>query len=98
MFTPPRTLWLIHRLKRSGLAGCLSFTVVSLGLVTSGGATPPASVRGLAFLVGVVAATIVNWILWPFIARHELRKSVSWMIFFQSVIYRGILPPLLFHP
>lgn len=70
---------------------------MSLGLVTSGGATPPASVRGLAFLVGVVAATIVNWLLWPFIARHELRKSVSSMLFFLSVIYRG-MPPHPFLP
>lgn len=79
-------------MQRSGVAGCLSFTVVSLGLVSSGGASPPAAVRGLAFLVGVVAATIVNWVLWPFIARHQLRKSVSSMLFFLSVIYRGMAP------
>jgi hypothetical protein len=45
--------------------------------------------RGLAFVVGVVAAVVINWILWPFIARHELRKAVSAMLFFLSIIYRS---------
>ena len=85
------TLLLIW-LQRSGLAGCLSFTVISLGLVSSENTSSPAAIRGLTFLVGVVAATIVNWVLWPFIARHQLRKSVSSMLFFVSVIYRGMPP------
>lgn len=45
--------------------------------------------RGLAFLVGTVSAVVINWILWPFIARHELRKALSAMLFFQSLLYRS---------
>ncbi|SPO05040.1 related to BRE4 Protein involved in endocytosis [Cephalotrichum gorgonifer] len=82
---------------RSGLAGCLSFTVTSLGLVTSGGASPPAAVRGLSFLVGIVAATMVSWLLWPFVARHQLRKSVSAMLFFQSVVYRDMVAKYVYY-
>ena len=71
--------------------GCLSFTVTSLTLMTDGGGSPVTITisRGLAFVVGVVAAVMINWILWPFVARHELRKAVSAMLFFLSVIYRS---------
>lgn len=76
--------------QRSGLVGCLSFTVTSLTLVTEGGSPVAITIsRGLAFVVGVVAAVLINWILWPFVARHELRKAVSAMLFFLSIIYRS---------
>jgi hypothetical protein len=32
---------------------------------------------------------VINWIWWPFVARHELRKAVSAMLFFMSIIYRS---------
>ncbi|EGX93314.1 hypothetical protein CCM_04687 [Cordyceps militaris CM01] len=73
---------------RSGLVGSLSFTVVSLSLVS----TPTAaavSCRGLVFLVGTAAPILVNWLLWPFVARHELRAALSSMLFFMSVTYRS---------
>ncbi|KJZ74680.1 hypothetical protein HIM_06030 [Hirsutella minnesotensis 3608] len=79
---------------RSGLIGCLSFTVVSLELQANGGnSSPPllAVFMGLAFFVGVTAPVIVNWVLWPFVARHELRHALSSMMFFMSVIYRSVV-------
>ncbi|ROT34848.1 hypothetical protein SODALDRAFT_317301 [Sodiomyces alkalinus F11] len=85
---------------RSGIAGCVSFTVVSLSLVTSEGRATPAFMavtRGLAFLVGTVSAVVINWLLWPFIARHELRKALSSMLFFQSVIYRSTLSRYVYY-
>jgi len=85
---------------RSGIIGCLSFTVVSLGAYTGHG--EPSIVRfawtrGLAFIVGVVAAIVVNWILWPFIARHELRKSVSAMILHSAILYRGVVAKYIYN-
>ncbi|KAL2755935.1 hypothetical protein ACRALDRAFT_2105296 [Sodiomyces alcalophilus JCM 7366] len=85
---------------RSGIAGCISFTVVSLSLVTAEGRPTPAFMavtRGLAFLVGTVSAVVINWILWPFIARHELRKALSSMLFFQSIIYRNTLARYVYY-
>ena len=79
-------------IQRSGVVGCLSFTVISLSLVNSDDTAPiviMAATRGLAFIVGVWAAILINWLLWPFVARHELRKAVSNMLFFLSIIYRG---------
>ncbi|KAJ6437779.1 Brefeldin A-sensitivity protein 4 [Purpureocillium lavendulum] len=81
---------------RSGLVGCLSFTVISLGLQVNGADsdTSPALLavlKGTVFVVGTVAPIPVNWVLWPFVARHELRYALSSMLFFMSVIYRGVV-------
>ncbi|OAQ82216.1 Brefeldin A-sensitivity protein 4 [Purpureocillium lilacinum] len=81
---------------RSGLVGCLSFTVISLGLQVNGADsdTSPALLavlKGTVFVVGTIAPIPVNWVLWPFVARHELRYALSSMLFFMSVIYRGVV-------
>ncbi len=85
---------------RSGIVGCLSFTVVSLSAYT-GGASPSiitiAWTRGLAFIVGLVAALTVNWVLWPFVARHELRKSLASMILHSAIRYRGVIAKYIYY-
>ncbi|KAG6005084.1 hypothetical protein E4U21_000411 [Claviceps maximensis] len=77
---------------RSGLAGCLSFTVVSLGLQVHGGSDSTAllaALKGLSFFVGTAVPLLVNWVLWPFIARHELRVALSSTMIFMSILYRS---------
>ncbi|KAL6873005.1 hypothetical protein J3F83DRAFT_713461 [Trichoderma novae-zelandiae] len=84
---------------RSGLVGCLSFTVVSLQLQAGQLPSSPAStavLRGVIFLVGTTAPILVNWCLWPFVARHELRKSLSSMLFFLSIIYRNVVAKYIY--
>ena len=79
---------------RSGVVGCLSFTVISLAAYTNRAEPSIAKfawTRGLAFVVGVMAALIVNWVLWPFVARHELRKSLAAMMLHSAVLYRGVI-------
>lgn len=85
---------------RSGIIGCLSFTVVSLGAYTAHGEPSViqfAWTRGLAFVSGVVAALVVNWVLWPFIARHELRKSLSAMMLHSVILYRGVVAKYVYN-
>ena len=85
---------------RSGVMGCVSFVVVSLGAKAADGlpsVTQIAWTRGLAFVVGVVAAVVVNWILWPFVARHELRKALSAMMIYSSIIYRGVVAKYVYY-
>lgn len=85
---------------RSGVVGCLSFTVVSLSAYTGDGSAPIVTIawtRGLAFIVGLVAAITVNWILWPFIARHELRKSLSSMMLHSAILYRGVVAKYIYY-
>ncbi|PHH58933.1 hypothetical protein CDD82_2605 [Ophiocordyceps australis] len=78
---------------RSGLVGCMSFTVISQSLVTSRDASPVllAVLQGVVFLVGTTVPIVVNWALWPFVARHELRSALSTMMFFMSVVYRSVV-------
>lgn len=51
-------------------------------------------------VTGVVASIVMNWILWPFVARHDLRKGMSATLFYCSIIYRSklyrgrALPPI----
>lgn len=85
---------------RSGIVGCLSFVVVSLGAKAANGLPGIIQIswtRGVAFVVGVVASVIVNWILWPFVARHELRKALSAMLIYSSIIYRGVVAKYVYY-
>lgn len=85
---------------RSGIVGCFSYTVVSLGAYTNN-AQPSiiqfAWTRGLAFIIGIVAALVTNWVLWPFTARHELRKSLSTMMLHSAIIYRSVVARYIYY-
>jgi hypothetical protein len=39
----------------------------------------------------------VNWIVWPFVARHELRKSLSSMLLNLGICYRGVVAKYIYH-
>jgi len=85
---------------RSGIVGCVSFIVVSLSTKTEGGLPSVVHIawtRGVAFIVGVVAGIVVNWVLWPFVARHELRKALSSMMIYSSIIYRGVVAKYVYY-
>ncbi|KAI1192882.1 hypothetical protein F5X97DRAFT_337197 [Nemania serpens] len=94
---------------RSGMVGCISFTVISLSDIFGSAASPTdtslsvmsengtsssiaksAATKGAIMVFGVVASVIVNWLLWPFIARHDLRKGLASMIFNCSIISQYI--------
>ena len=85
---------------RSGVIGSIAFTIVSLSEYNNSG-LPSAVIigwtRGLAFVIGLSAAVIVNLVFWPFIARHELRKSISGMIFYSAIVYRGIVARYIYY-
>ncbi|KAI1441135.1 hypothetical protein F5Y02DRAFT_411002 [Annulohypoxylon stygium] len=85
---------------RSGLVGCISFTVVSLSEVAAQGQPSPATIaatHGAAMVIGVVASVVVNWVLWPFVARHDLRKAVASMMFYCSIVYRSIVSRYVYY-
>ena len=85
---------------RSGLLGCVAFIVISLdrySAVSENSTVTLAWTRGLAFVVGIIASVIVNWILWPFIARHELRKSLSSMMLHSAILYRGVIARYVYY-
>ncbi|KAA8566968.1 hypothetical protein EYC84_010064 [Monilinia fructicola] len=72
----------------------------SLGAYTAPENAPVSTVawtRGVAFMVGTVSAVVVNWFLWPFVARHELRKALSSMLIYCSIIYRGVVAKYVYY-
>ena len=84
---------------RSGSIGCITFTVVSLNAYTSKGLPSIVGIawtRGAAFAVGVISAIVINWVLWPFVARHELRKSLSIMMLHLAVLYRSVVAKYIY--
>lgn len=86
---------------RSGIMACLSFTVVSLSAYKLDGQYSTIEIawtRGLALLVGMVTSVVVNLVVWPFVARHELRKSVSSMLLNLGISYRGVVARYAFRP
>ena len=99
MFATIYLLPMLHRFTqsshpRSGFVGCVTFVVVSLDAYTERGGPSVVDIawtRGMAFVVGITAAVVVNWVLWPFVARHELRKSVAAMMLHLSLLYRGVI-------
>ena len=85
---------------RSGVVGCFSFTVISLSTITLHGDFSTSQIawtRGTAIVIGVVSAVLVNWIFWPFVARHELRKSISAMMLYAAVGYRGVVAQYIYY-
>ena len=79
---------------RSGLMACLSFSVISLSAYNTHGF--PSAIRlawtlGTAIVVGICATVVVNWCIWPFVARHELRKALSAMMLNLAITYSGIV-------
>ena len=83
---------------RSGFIGCVSFVVVSLELLTANQEiVKVAWPRGLAFVVGIISAVTVNYLLWPFVARHELRKSISSMMLHMGILYRGVIAKYIYY-
>ncbi len=85
---------------RSGIVGCIAFIVVSLSAKANNDQSSIVRIawtRGVAFVVGVVAAVGVNWVLWPFVARHELRKALSSMLIYESIIYRGVVAKYVYY-
>lgn len=85
---------------RSGLVGCLSFSVISLIAYRDEHRTAIVKIawtRGLAFVVGVAAALVINWVFWPFVARHELRKSISAMLLHSAILYRAVISKYVYY-
>ena len=85
---------------RSGVVGAIAFTVVSLSAYVNEG--PPSVVdiawsRGIAFVIGIVSGVLVNTILWPFNAKHELRKSLSTMMFHMAILYRSVVSKYIYY-
>ncbi|KAL8712292.1 MAG: hypothetical protein Q9220_003443 [cf. Caloplaca sp. 1 TL-2023] len=85
---------------RSGVIGCISFIVISLSAQANDGRPSTVTIawtRGLAFAVAILASLLTNWIMWPFVARHEMRKSLSAMMLHLAILYRGVVSKYIYY-
>ncbi|ODQ64853.1 hypothetical protein NADFUDRAFT_4077, partial [Nadsonia fulvescens var. elongata DSM 6958] len=88
---------------RSGLIGCVGFTYVSLGLYLDSqydqkvGVIQGTWVRGISLLAGLFSVILIDWVLWPFVARHEVRKSMFTILSNISQCYQIVTDRYLYH-
>ncbi|KAM3579788.1 hypothetical protein VKS41_007869 [Umbelopsis sp. WA50703] len=52
--------------------------------------------RTLTMMVGIATALIFNWFLWPFVARHQLRKSLADVIIELGEYYAFLISAFLY--
>lgn len=85
---------------RSGLIACISFTLVSQSMYqTKADDTAiikDAWTRGVAIIVGVTSSICINWIFWPFVARHEVRKGMAIVLLYLSQSYQIVADRYLY--
>ncbi|KAL8736215.1 MAG: hypothetical protein Q9166_000370 [cf. Caloplaca sp. 2 TL-2023] len=85
---------------RSGLIGCISFTVISLSALADEGQPSTITIawtRGLALAVAIFASILTNWVMWPFVARHEMKKSISAMMLHLAILYRSVVSKYIYY-
>lgn len=84
---------------------CLSFTLVSLSMYSIKNdkhdgrhvtIVKEAWIRGVSIIVGVSASIFINWIFWPFVARHEVRKAMSTVLLHLSQSYQTVTDRYLY--
>jgi hypothetical protein len=85
---------------RSGLIACISFTLVSQSMYQSKAndttIIKDAWTRGVAIIVGVTSSIFINWIFWPFVARHEVRKGMAIVLLYLSQSYQIVADRYLY--
>lgn len=52
--------------------------------------------RGVAIIVGVTSSICINWIFWPFVARHEVRKGMAIVLLYLSQSYQIVADRYLY--
>ncbi|KAI9317563.1 hypothetical protein BX666DRAFT_1938456 [Dichotomocladium elegans] len=53
--------------------------------------------RTITMVVGIIVAVSLNWLIWPFVARHAVRKSLASIIGELGDYYAYLIGTFLFH-
>ncbi|ODV62647.1 Bre4p ASCRUDRAFT_74984 [Ascoidea rubescens DSM 1968] len=86
---------------RSGFIGMITFSIVSLEIYINsensiGSIWKTSWIIGSCIIISVITSIAMNWILWPFIARNEVRKSFAPLLLFLSQCYQSIADRYLY--
>ncbi|CAN6671569.1 protein Bre4p [Trichomonascus vanleenenianus] len=82
---------------RSGILACFAFTLTSLGYdAKTRNIFTETWIRMVCLLVGLSVTTLISWIFWPFVARHEVRKQTAVMLSHVSQCYQSVTDRYLY--
>ncbi|KAH3672771.1 hypothetical protein WICMUC_004177 [Wickerhamomyces mucosus] len=87
--------FLVSSHPRSSLVGLLSFTIVSLNSYVENNNTrldiwKHTWISSLSILVGIITSVLINWIIWPFLARKEIFTSIASVLSHIGQSYQSI--------
>lgn len=95
--------FLVYRNTKSSFAALLCFSVIALEPYSKGhsslntaGIWKNTWVTGLAFVIAILTSVPINWIVWSFKARSELRLSVSSLLAHISQSYQSVTDRYLY--
>lgn len=83
-----RYVYLLHA--KLGVIGLLSFAVAAFGIEPGPGHTKRQFVLLAVLMVGIWTSVGINWVLWPFFARHEIRKTLSCVLGHLNQLYQMV--------
>lgn len=93
----------VYRNTKSSFSGLLCFIVIALEPYSKSSASHNTAaiwkntwVTGLALLIGVALSVPINWVWWSFMARYELRLSLSSLLAHMSQSYQSITDRYLY--
>ncbi|CAR27169.1 ZYRO0C10516p [Zygosaccharomyces rouxii] len=95
--------YLVYKRTKSSVAALMCFSVIVLEPYSKGkdslstaGIWKNTWVTGLAFIIGIAVSVCINWIVWAFKARTELRVSVSSLIGHIGQSYQSVTDRYLY--
>ncbi|CAI4057028.1 Bre4p SKDI_04G0170 [Saccharomyces kudriavzevii IFO 1802] len=97
--------FLVYRNTKSSFTAMMCFTVIVLEPyskpdrqydLTTAGIWKCTWVTGLALIIGILVSIPINWIVWPFRARTELRDSMSSLLAHLGQSYQTVADRYLY--
>ncbi|QID83991.1 Zinc finger protein containing five transmembrane domains [Saccharomyces pastorianus] len=97
--------FLVYKNTKSSFTALMCFTVIALEPyskpdrhhnLSTAGIWKCTWVTGLALIIGILMSVPINWIVWPFRARTELRDSISSLLAHLSQSYQTVADRYLY--
>ncbi|KAM3169647.1 Protein BRE4 [Saccharomyces cerevisiae] len=97
--------FLVYRNTKSSFTALMCFTIIALEPyskpnrhynLTTAGIWKSTWVTGLALIIGILVSIPINWIVWPFRARTELRDSMSSLLAHLGQSYQTVADRYLY--
>lgn len=95
--------FLVYKRTKSSIAALICFSVIVLEPYSKGKSSLSTAtiwkntwVTGLAFIIGIAASVCINWVVWSFNARTELRISFASLIGHISQSYQSVTDRYLY--